>query len=219
MKLMTTIVLIRHGMTQANKEKRYIGVTDEPLLEESVHALVREREKYAEILQRNTLKNCYVSPLLRCRQTADALFPDVGQIIIEDFRECNFGLFENKNYEELNGNPAYQRFIDSNGQTAFPEGEDQAGFCVRVNRAFEALVKDYFYAQINRRKALTNGKAQDVFLVVAHGGTIMAILSQYADEKKTFYDWQLSNNASYKGTLFFDDETGKIEITNVKKNE
>ena len=56
-------------------------------------------------------------------------------------------------------------------------------------------------------------------MVVAHGGTIMAILSQYADEKKTFYDWQLSNNASYKGTLFFDDETGKIEITNVKKNE
>ena len=30
------IVLIRHGMTQGNKEYRYVGTTDEGLLPESV---------------------------------------------------------------------------------------------------------------------------------------------------------------------------------------
>ena len=33
------IILIRHGKTKGNLEKRYIGVTDEPLTDEGAHEL------------------------------------------------------------------------------------------------------------------------------------------------------------------------------------
>ena len=31
------------------------------------------------------------------------IYPDMKQIIVQDFRECDFGKFEGKNYKELTG--------------------------------------------------------------------------------------------------------------------
>ena len=191
------LYLIRHGMTHGNSEKRYIGITDETLLPESVAKL---QEKNIEI----DCDSCYVSPLLRCRQTASALFPDKQQIVVDDFRECNFGLFENKNYEELNGNPVYQQFIDTNGQTAFPEGEDQASFSERVVCAFEKLVRDV--------------ADKDTLCIVAHGGTIMAILARFAVDAKPFYEWWLGNGAYYEAKLQITDD-GEIVIDSIQKKD
>ena len=36
-------------------------------------------------------------------------------------KECDFGLFENKSYEELSDCPEYQAWIDSNGTLPFPK--------------------------------------------------------------------------------------------------
>lgn len=213
----TTIVLIRHGMTQGNKEKRYIGITDEPLLEESVAALTKKRDEVAASVRYRRQTKCYVSPLLRCRQTAAAIFPELEQVVIENFKECNFGLFENKNYEELNGNPVYQQFIDSNGQTAFPEGEDQQCFCKRVNDAFEALVHAFLKEQERLQNRPSNVETMDPLCIVAHGGTIMSILSKYATDRKPFYEWMLGNGCYYKGALYFDDKTGRITIEKIGK--
>lgn len=213
----TTIVLIRHGMTQGNKEKRYIGITDEPLLPESVRELATKCDGMAASLRYRMNTKCYVSPLLRCRQTAEAIFPELEQVIVQDFKECNFGLFENKNYEELNGNPIYQQFIDSGGQTAFPDGENQDSFCARVNAAFEVLVRDFLKEQEARFEQPSNQETMDPLCIVAHGGTIMSILSQYAEDKKPFYEWMLGNGCYYKGALFYDDESGKIEIKQISK--
>ena len=97
---MLKLWLIRHGKTEGNKLARYIGTTDEPLCQEGIDFL--GKMDYPDI------HTIYVSPLKRCVQTAEILFPGEPVHIIEELAECDFGEFENKNYRELDGNPKYQ---------------------------------------------------------------------------------------------------------------
>lgn len=61
-----TLSLLRHGATPANREHRYLGKTDEALSEEGrAELLLKKKEIPAELL--------LVSPMLRCRQTAEIL--------------------------------------------------------------------------------------------------------------------------------------------------
>lgn len=119
---MAEIILVRHGKTAGNLEGRYIGSrTDEPLCEEGIHAL---EEKVREGTY-PPVDLVYASPMIRCRQTAKILWPkftDSSQIqYVQNLQECDFGAFENKNYQELSGNAEYQAWIDSNGTLPFPE--------------------------------------------------------------------------------------------------
>ena len=164
-------VLIRHGQTQGNLLHRYIGSrTDEPLCPQGIAAL---REKTVPPVSR-----VFVSPLLRCVETASLLYPDITPEIIPDFRECDFGDFENQSYADLNGRADYQAWIDSGGEMPFPGGESRAGFAARCVKAFEAL-----YA---------SQPAQDCALIV-HGGTIMAIMEAFARPAGSYFDFQVKN--------------------------
>ena len=112
---MLELMLIRHGMTAGNRLSRYIGRgTDEPLSEERKQRLSAYSGKLPQLV--------FVSPMLRCRQTAEILFPGCTLHVVEELAECDFGEFENKNYQELDGNEAYQKWIDSNGMLPFPGG-------------------------------------------------------------------------------------------------
>ena len=98
------IVLIRHGATAGNIEKRYIGTTDEPLCDTGMVQI----QEYMRAGCYPQVQALYVSPLKRCRQTAEFIYHDTKQIIVQDFRECDFGKFEGKNYKELTGDEYYQ---------------------------------------------------------------------------------------------------------------
>ena len=87
------IFLIRHGKTMGNLYHRYIGTTDEPVLEEEMEKLKSRNWPDAEAV--------FESPLLRCRQTAEIICPGRPVRIIDEFAECDFGSFENKNWQEL----------------------------------------------------------------------------------------------------------------------
>ncbi len=171
-----TFYLMRHGASLGNLERRYVGATDEPLLPESRQAL--------KALRLPPVKRVYVSPLLRCVETAGILYPDIPMELVPDFRECGFGAFEYKNYEELKDHPAYRAWLDARGFTAFPGGESRADFCKRVVRAFDHVAE----------------KAEPLggdIAVVAHGGTLMAILEARALPKQDFYAWQAPTGCGY----------------------
>ena len=102
------IYLIRHGKTPGNQLNRYIGITDEPVLEEDQEQLKKQNYPKAERL--------FVSPLLRCRQTAACIYPGQEQQVIQNLRECDFGRFENKNWKEMTGDAEYQAWVDSNAK-------------------------------------------------------------------------------------------------------
>ena len=125
-------ILIRHGKTRGNLEGRYVGCrTDEPLSPEGIEELKQRSYPRAEWV--------YVSPMSRCIETAEILYPGVPMEIVPDFRECDFGDFEGKNYAELNGRADYQAWIDSGGQMAFPGGESRLMLSTRTIKAFVEL--------------------------------------------------------------------------------
>ncbi len=169
------IVFIRHGLTAGNLEKRYIGSTDEPLCLEGIVQL-----KNLAIPRSETL---VCSPMKRCTETAEMLFPQQSIVLEGAFRECDFGDFEGKNYIELTGDPDYQKWIDSGGTLPFPNGESPQDFRERCTAAFDMLVSRY-------------SDSQSLALVV-HGGTIMSILEKYAVPHADYYDWHCDNGRGY----------------------
>lgn len=198
---MVKILLIRHSVTAGNLEGRYIGSrTDEPLCEEGIRLL--KSRSYPPV------DRIYVSPMRRCVETAQAIwgsgFPaarhgsvvqtfeentdsegrPVPMILISALQECDFGEFENKNYQELNGDPAYQAWIDSNGSLPFPGGESAEAFKRRCQEGFEKIAGSV--RKLSLRAA-----------VVAHGGTIMAVLERFGYPKKDYFDYQVKNGCGY----------------------
>ena len=166
-------ILIRHGETKGNREHRYIGCrTDESLSEEGILQLQGKIYSPARLV--------FCSPMKRCLETAALLYPGVPVKIIPDFRECDFGDFENKNYAELNGRPDYQAWIDSGGEIPFPNGESREAFAARCVSAFEGI----------------QGQKEDCALI-AHGGTVMAIMEAFARPQGSYYDFQVKNGCGF----------------------
>lgn len=210
------IWMIRHGMTAGNRQQRYVGTTDELLCEEGRQQIILKRQL---IKSYQNIQNVYVSPMLRCRETAEILFPAVSQITEAGFRECSFGEFEYRNYQELNGHPDYQAWIDSGGTIGFPGGEDQKAFCDRVQTAFEACIRDDVMPKARNWGQTYAGQnaAEKEFTtaMVVHGGTIMAILSKWALPHQDYFYWQVKNGCGYLVCLDTDEwlaEKGSLSV-------
>lgn len=114
-----------------------MGVTEE--------ALSGEGRKQLEILaEKDILKKpwlLFISPMLRCQESAGILFPGKKAYPIEEWREMNFGAYEGKNYEDLKNDFYYQKWIDSNGTLPFPEGESQQEYIKRCHRGLLTATK------------------------------------------------------------------------------
>ena len=191
---MAELILIRHGKTAGNLLGRYIGSrTDEPLCDEGREGLAGKQLPEVERL--------YVSPMKRCVETAEILWPEFDRKNIQkvtDLRECDFGDFENKNYKELSGNGDYQAWIDSNGTLPFPNGESMDLFKSRCREAFAQIVEEVSGAEQKWKDSGETG----IFRagIVVHGGTIMAILEQYGYPKRAYFDYQVKNGCGYRLT-------------------
>ena len=161
------IYLLRHGETEYNAEKRYQGQRDIPLSAKGRAALCRA-DFDPDVV--------YVSPLTRARQTAAALFPQARQIVVPDLREMNFGSFEGRNYVDMENDPEYLAWVASNCESACPDGERKEDFARRSCAAFAALVD----------AALDAGR--ELLVIVAHGGTQMAVMERYALPRRSYHD-------------------------------
>lgn len=191
---MAELILIRHGKTAGNLLGRYIGSrTDEPLCDEGREELAGKQLPEVERL--------YVSPMKRCVETAEILWPGFDRKKMQkvtDLRECDFGDFENKNYKELSGNGDYQAWIDSNGTLPFLNGESMDAFKSRCLEAFARIVEEVSGAE---QEWIASGKT-GIFRagIVVHGGTIMAILEQYGYPRAAYFDYQVKNGCGYRLT-------------------
>ncbi len=189
-----TFLLIRHGATAANREHRYIGRTDEPLSADGQAQIVTacEQQKYPQA------EHVFVSPMLRCKMTAELIYPGVPKTYIADWCEMDFGRFEGKNYEELKGDAAYRTWIDSNGMLPFPDGESREAFIRRVETGFWQMTAQ-----------LADRAEKNTVAAVVHGGTIMALLSRFGGG--AYFDYQIPNGEGYRCTLYLGKQTAGIE--------
>lgn len=191
------LTLIRHGTTLSNKEGRYLGKTDEALSPDGIGAL----EKSVADRIYPTADVLFSGPMKRCLETAGILYPGQTPIVIPEWTEMDFGAFEGHNYQELSGNPAYQRWIDSGGTLPFPEGESREEFIRRSVAGYEKMV--YHMKRICVRSAASgqgDRKIQNVSAVV-HGGNVMALLAHFLGGE--YFDYQVKCGQGYSGRLAF----------------
>ena len=176
-----TIHLIRHGLTEANLSGRYAGATDIPVCLEGEARLKNLKENY----EYPNVAVCYSSPLSRCVQTCNIIYPEIKPVILENLRECNFGDWEGKTTEELANEDGYAEWVGSGRSVEPPNGESGLDFCKRISVAFENIIKEL----------VTNGTSSAA--IFTHGGVIMQILSAYGLPKAGFYDWIVDNGCGY----------------------
>lgn len=113
------IHLIRHGMTEANQKGQYIGSTDIPLSQEGISQLQELSQNYrypgAAVF--------YTSPLKRCVQTCNILYPEITPIAVPGLAECDFGQWEGKTAKELEKDERFHAWLEEGQQSTRQEGK------------------------------------------------------------------------------------------------
>jgi probable phosphoglycerate mutase len=156
----TTILLVRHGETDWNRDQRVQGQSDPPLNE-----LGREQSReLAATLAGERVDAIYASDLRRARETAEILAAELGLPVVvdPDLRELDFGDWEGSTIDELTAQfpDAVERWR-SGDEVPWDGGETREAMAERVRSA------------VRRLAAIHDGGR---ILLVAHGGPVRVLL-------------------------------------------
>jgi probable phosphoglycerate mutase len=139
MKQATELILIRHGETAWNRERRMQGQTDTPLSDIGR----AQAQALGQRMARQRFVALYSSDLVRARDTAAEIAKLTGHEIISEprLRERTFGVFEGLSYEEMTTRyPAeHARFSAREPDYAVPGGESPRQFFERSLACLEAI--------------------------------------------------------------------------------
>ncbi len=150
------LYFLRHGAT--GLQGRYIGATDVPLSRQG-----REQvRKTGLLLREKGVTKIFCSPLLRCRQTLEELELAGTCRFREQLREIDFGRWEGKEFTEIihSDQPLVDLWVADPLHFCFPDGESLHSFTRRIALFIPEL----------------SNAAEDIILVVAHGGVIRHLI-------------------------------------------
>jgi alpha-ribazole phosphatase len=163
------VVLVRHGLTAWNRERRYLGHRDIDLLPDDAE---NGLDGLRAVTAGQGFDAIYCSDLRRCRQTLAGLGLTERERSETRFdtrlRELDFGAYEGLRYDDLKHDPGYRTWIDSQGELAPPGGESAAAFHTRVAAAMDDLLV----------QAEAGGHRR--VLMVTHGGVIRSLRQRHA---------------------------------------
>jgi 2,3-bisphosphoglycerate-dependent phosphoglycerate mutase len=156
----TTILLVRHGETDWNRERRIQGQTDTPL-----NNLGRAQARaLADELAGERIDAVYASDLARARETAEILAAQLDLPVVVDpsLRERDFGTWEGQTVAELDERwpGAFARW-HAGGEGEWEGGEAHDDLARRIRAAVRRLAA---------------GHPGDRILLVAHGGPLRVLL-------------------------------------------
>jgi broad specificity phosphatase PhoE len=156
---MSTLLLLRHGETDWNRERRLMGSLDIPLNE----AGRRQARAVADLLVGFGVEVILSSVMVRAMQTAAIIAEVLGLPVVEDegLVEVRFGQWQGHTYEEIAADPRFLDYVRDPVATATPGGETIADVQRRAVDAVGGL--------IGVRRAL----------VVSHGDVIRSLLSHF----------------------------------------
>lgn len=147
------ISLIRHGRTEANERGVYIGTTDYPLSDLGRNELLDKLDRFVY----PKVERVYSSPLQRCTETAEILFPDRELAIAEEFRELHFGKFEGRSAEELLNDEAYRTWMKGGMDAKPPEGESVAELSIRTYQGLYRILLEMMQEDLRHCALVTHG--------------------------------------------------------------
>jgi broad specificity phosphatase PhoE len=125
------LVLVRHGRTAWNRERRLAGRTDVPLDD------VGRDQARAVAAALGEVHDLRTSPLVRATETAALLGLAVPAVVDEAFVELDYGELEGTALDELD--PARWRALRDDPTSRFPGGESLEDVQRRVAAACDAL--------------------------------------------------------------------------------
>ena len=155
------ISIIRHGMTEANEKGIYIGRTDVPLSAKGAADLAAKMDEF----DYPSVHRVYSSPLRRCTETAEILFPYTELVPVDDLSELNMGDFENKSIDELAKREDYNKWLKGGKDSRPPHGESLEELTARTYKALHNII-------INM---MEDGPTHCA--IITHGGVISNMLS------------------------------------------
>ncbi|HBB71896.1 MAG TPA: histidine phosphatase family protein [Ruminococcus sp.] len=147
------ISLIRHGITEANEKGIYIGSTDLPLSPKGAGELAAKLDEF----DYPTVHRVYTSPLKRCVETSDILFPETETVLVDDLREADLGEFENKSVTELAAREDYQAWLHGGKDTRPPGGESLEEMTARCYKAIHGIIMDMMHSGLTHTAVITHG--------------------------------------------------------------
>lgn len=176
---MKKLILVRHAKTQANDLGKLTGHS-ETILSKEGQVQVKKLSAY---LCKYKIDSIYSSPMQRCLETVSdiAKRASIPIKVIDDFREINFGIFENHTFGEIKG--LYPKEVDKmlkEGHTyIYPEGESVIDSYKRNIRAIELVL---------------DGEEGQNILICAHAGTIRNLLSYFViSNYQAHWHFQIDN--------------------------
>jgi broad specificity phosphatase PhoE len=150
----TTILLVRHGETDWNVERRVQGHTDRPLNDTGRAQAVA----LADTLEGKQIDAIYSSDLLRAYETARIVAErrSLGVTIVPELRERDFGTWEGLTDEEI-----LERFPHAR-TGAWGDAETKEQMTERVHAALEQIATEHPDGNV---------------LVITHGGPVRVLLA------------------------------------------
>jgi alpha-ribazole phosphatase len=133
------LYMVRHGQTAASRENRFSGSSDPPL----TAAGEAMAEAFARAYASLTWDAIYSSPMLRTRQTADALGRLTGvHVTLEDgLKEIGYGEWEGLKQEDVKARwpEAFKYWADDVASRGTPGGETAFHVAARAMPVVEAI--------------------------------------------------------------------------------
>lgn len=154
---MATLILIRHGQSLGNAERRFTRGPDEPLTEQG-----REEARAAGILvtAHYAPVALYASPFHRALETARLIGESIGlePVIVEALREQFFGELHGRPYDEFRA--AAEASPVARWERRPPGGETLREVALRAGPALDAIATRHAGEQV---------------VLVSHGGVMAAL--------------------------------------------
>jgi phosphoserine phosphatase len=181
-------LLVRHGETEWNRQKRFQGQIDVPLNENGK----TQSAQAAEFLKGVPIDRAVSSPLLRPKETAEIILQHHPQVTLDfdpNLAEISHGLWEGKLESEIEAEfpGELQRWQRTPEKVQMPEGENLEQVWQRAIAAWENLLAI--------TPATTDGHVTTV-LVAAHDAVNKAILCYLAGQTpEKFWTFKQGNGA------------------------
>jgi broad specificity phosphatase PhoE len=171
----TKVYLIRHGETEWNKKRRYLGHTDIGLNSNGRLQAKRVRN----ILCGEPIHKVYASDLKRAVHFSRLIFKDIAAETMPQLREINFGVFEGMTYKEIIKKYAkiYNKWLLSPFEAIIPDGDKLKDFRKKILKTYKKLVLQ------------NSGKT---IAIVTHAGPIRMILNDIL-RPKNIWDIKIDN--------------------------
>lgn len=168
----TRLILIRHGATDWNLEKRYIGFKDTGLNDKGI----KQAKKLTLKLNKEKVSKVYSSDSKRTLEFAKIIFRGFPIKKEPKLREMNFGVFEGLTYKELMKKypKLYTSWLNDPFGIVIPGGDSLCDFRNRLKRFLKKIIS------VDKNRTIA---------IITHAGPIKIIINEIL---KTENIWKIN---------------------------